>query len=100
MSLSLLPLHPQDLKVTHKNVKEGSFKAVVDDLLFQVLPDTCVGLQEGDRYKRLCRQNPIPGAAPHLPEWGRGRGRVEPAWEAVNAKPTPKEVPKAPRELS
>lgn len=46
--MSLLPLCPQDPKVTHKDVKEGSFKVVVDDLLLQVLLDTCLGLEEGD----------------------------------------------------
>lgn len=47
-SQSHVPPCPQDPKVTHKDVKEGSFKVVVDDLLFQVLPDTCVGLKERD----------------------------------------------------
>lgn len=31
-----------------KDVKEGSFKAVVDDLLLQVLLDACLGVQLND----------------------------------------------------
>lgn len=44
-----LPLCSQDPTVTHKDVKEGSFEVVVDDLLLQVLPNTCVRLEEGMR---------------------------------------------------
>lgn len=46
--MSLFPLCSQNPKVTHKDVKEGSFKVVVDDLLLQVLLNTCFGLKEKD----------------------------------------------------
>lgn len=35
-------------QVTHKDVKEGGLKVVVDDLLLQVLLDACVSLEKGD----------------------------------------------------
>lgn len=70
--MSLLPLCPQDPKVTHKDVKEGSFKVVVDDLLLQVLLDTCLGLEEGDTNSSAGKTQSL--GSPHLPEWGEGRG--------------------------
>ena len=59
-------------KATHKDVKEGSFKAVVDDLLLQVLLDACLGLEE-----REMGRTKSPGLPFVLPEraggtWRRG----------------------------
>lgn len=70
--MSLLPLCPQDPKVTHKDVKEGSFKLVVDDLLLQVLLDTCVGLEEGDTNSSAGKTQ-SPGC-PSLPGMGKRQG--------------------------
>jgi hypothetical protein len=40
---------------THKDVKEGGFKAVVNDLLLQVFEDTCVGLRREDKTRSVAR---------------------------------------------
>ena len=90
--MSSLPPGPP--KSTHKDVKEGSFKVVVDDLLLQVLLDACVGLEEGDMNSSTGR-NKSPGVPSPL-RMGRRRGSVEPG----DAEPLPKEGPETPRELS
>lgn len=73
---SLLPLCPQDPQVTHKDVKEGSFKLVVDDLLLQVLPDACVGLEEGDTNSTAGRTQP-----PGLPLTSQNGEEVGGGWD-------------------
>lgn len=74
-------------KATHKDVKEGSFKVVVDDLLLQVLLDACVGLEEGDTNSSAGRTK-SPGVPSPL-GMGTRWGHVEPGED----EPLPKEAP-------
>lgn len=89
-SCAPMPSVPRISKATHQDVKEGSFKAVVDDLLLQVLLDACVGLKR-EMWTAL-QAEPSPQGCPLFSQRGRGREgeKVEPGGEAVNAQLPPK----------
>lgn len=68
----------QEPTATHKDVEEGSFEVVVDDLLLQVLPNTCVRLEEEDTNSSTGRARSL--GCPSPPGTGRRQGQGGTWW--------------------